>query len=78
MLLGTEAEGRVTLLAAVTDDLTARLRADDLAREMAPIVGGRGGGKADLAQAGGRDGDKIDEALQAGVSKVRQLLVPSA
>ena len=45
VLLGTEAEGKVTLLAAVTSDLVARVSADDLARAMAPVVGGRGGGK---------------------------------
>ncbi len=74
VLLGTEAEGKVTLLAAVTADLVARVSADDLARAMAPVVGGRGGGKADLAQAGGKDPDKIDEALAAGVARTREKL----
>jgi alanyl-tRNA synthetase len=41
---------------------------------MAPVVGGRGGGKADLAQAGGKDPDKIDAALEAGLARVREKL----
>jgi alanyl-tRNA synthetase len=48
----------------VTDDLTDRVRAGDLVRELAAVVGGRGGGKPNLAQAGGPDVGKLDEALQ--------------
>jgi len=75
VLLGTEGEeGKVTLLAAVTPDLAGRLPASDLAQAMAPAVGGKGGGKPDLAQAGGRDASKIGEALAMGVSRVRERL----
>ena len=74
VLLGTEAEGKVTLLAAVTSDLLARVSADDLAKAMAPVVGGRGGGKPDLAQAGGKDPEKIDAALEAGVARAKEKL----
>jgi alanyl-tRNA synthetase len=74
VLLGTEADGKVTLLAAVTADLTSRVSADDLARTMAPIVGGRGGGKPDLAQAGGKDPEQIDAALAAGVARSKEKL----
>ncbi len=74
VLLGTGTEGKVTLLAAVTADLVSRVSADDLAKAMAPVVGGRGGGKADLAQAGGKDPEKIDAALEAGIGKVREML----
>jgi alanyl-tRNA synthetase len=75
VLLGTEGEeGKVTLLAAVTPDLVARVPASDLARAMAPVVGGKGGGKADLAQAGGRDPMKIGEALGRGVLRARERL----
>ena len=74
VLLGTESEGKVTLLAAVTTDLVGRVSADDLAKAMAPIVGGRGGGKADLAQAGGKDPEKIDAALEAGLARAKEKL----
>ncbi len=77
VLLGTSSEGKVTLLAAVTPDLTARVSADELAKAMAPIVGGRGGGKADLAQAGGKDAARIAEALGAGLARARERLAPA-
>ena len=48
-------EGKVTLLVSVTDDLTAKYHAGKLVKELAKKVGGGGGGKADMAQAGGKD-----------------------
>ena len=78
VLLGTEADGKVTLLAAVTADLVSRVSADDLAKAMAPVVGGRGGGKPDLAQAGGKDPEKIEAALAAGVARAKEKLEASA
>jgi len=56
-------EGKVALLVAVTPDLTAKIKAGEIIRNIAPIVGGSGGGRPDLAQAGGRDASKLDEAL---------------
>jgi alanyl-tRNA synthetase len=76
VLLGTELEGKVTLLAAVTSDLVARVSAHELAQVMAPAVGGKGGGKPDLAQAGGKDAAQIEPALALGVAKVRERLSP--
>ncbi len=78
VLLGTESEGKVTLLAAVTSDLVARVSADDLAKTMAPVVGGRGGGKPDLAQAGVKDPEKIEAALSAGLARAKERLAASA
>jgi alanyl-tRNA synthetase len=63
-------EGKVALLVAVTADLTAKIKAGDIIKHIAPIVGGSGGGRPDLAQAGGRDASKLDEAL----SKVAELV----
>ncbi len=62
------------LLAAVTSDLVARVSAGDLVQVMAPVVGGKGGGKPELAQAGGRDASRIGEALLKGVERVRERL----
>jgi alanyl-tRNA synthetase len=76
VLLGTELEGKVTLLAAVTSDLVARVSAHELAQVMAPAVGGKGGGKPDLAQAGGKDAAQIEPALALGVARVRERLSP--
>jgi alanyl-tRNA synthetase len=56
-------EGKVALLVAVTADLTGKIKAGDIIKNIAPIVGGTGGGRPDLAQAGGRDASKLAEAL---------------
>ncbi len=56
-------DGKVALLVAVTPDLTARIKAGDIVKQIAPIISGTGGGRPDLAQAGGRDATKLDEAL---------------
>ncbi len=61
--LGSAHEGKVVLLVVVTKDLLDTLRAGDLIREMAAEVGGTGGGRPDMAQAGGKDPEKLDAAL---------------
>jgi alanyl-tRNA synthetase len=63
VVLGTERAGKALLLAAVTKDLTSKYKAGDIIKQIAPIVGGGGGGKPELAQAGGPDAARIDEAL---------------
>jgi alanyl-tRNA synthetase len=69
-----ESGGKATLLVAVTDDVTDRVRAGDLVRELATVVGGRGGGKPTLAQAGGPDAAKLDEALAKAPEQVKVLI----
>jgi alanyl-tRNA synthetase len=57
-------DGKVMLLAGVTDDLIKKgVKAGDIVKEIAPIVGGGGGGRPNMAQAGGKDASKLDEAL---------------
>ncbi len=63
ILLAAESEGRVSLVAGVTKDLTDRFQAGDLIREAAAKVGGKGGGRADMAQAGGSDPTGLPAAL---------------
>lgn len=59
-----EAPDKVVLLVAVTDDVVGRgVKAGDIVRDIAPIVGGGGGGRPQMAQAGGKDASKLDEAL---------------
>jgi alanyl-tRNA synthetase len=74
VVLGSAADGKVTLLTAVTKDLLDRIQANTLIGKLAPIVGGKGGGKPDLAQAGGKDADRLDEALGRAEAAVRELL----
>jgi alanyl-tRNA synthetase len=61
--LGWVEDGKVKLLAGVTDDLTKKVEAGKLIGEMAKVVGGNGGGRKDMAQAGGNDPSKLGEAL---------------
>jgi len=63
VLLGSAVDGKVSLVAAVTKDLTKRFQAGKIVQEAAKVVGGGGGGRPDLAQAGGKDPAKLDEAL---------------
>ena len=63
VVLATEADGKVSLVAGVTKDLTGRLKAGDLIRDLASAVGGKGGGRPDMAQAGGNDPAGLPAAL---------------
>ncbi|NEX21771.1 alanine--tRNA ligase [Thiorhodococcus mannitoliphagus] len=63
VVLATESDGKVSLVAGVTKDLTDRVKAGDLIREVAQQVGGKGGGRPDMAQAGGSDPAGIPAAL---------------
>jgi alanyl-tRNA synthetase len=63
IVLGSSMDGKVTLIASVSKDLTKRIQAGKLVQEMAPLVGGKGGGRPDLAQGGGADASRLDEAL---------------
>jgi alanyl-tRNA synthetase len=65
IVLGSASEGKVSLVAAVSKDLMKRFPAGRLVQEIAKMVGGGGGGRPDLAQAGGKDASKLDEALAA-------------
>ncbi len=62
--VGSVIDGKVNLIAAVTKDLTARFQAGRLVQEVARAVGGGGGGRPDLAQAGGKDPARLDAALE--------------
>ena len=66
VVLGAVIEGRPRLLAMVTPDLVAKgVKAGDIVRETAAIVDGRGGGRPELAEAGGQDAERLDDALAA-------------
>jgi alanyl-tRNA synthetase len=74
VVLAAENDGKVSLLVAVTKDLTGILKAGQLVKELAPIVGGGGGGRPDFAEAGGKDPSKIDELLETAKRLVRSAL----
>jgi alanyl-tRNA synthetase len=70
-----EEEGKVPLIAALTPDLIKRgLKAGDIVKQVAAVVGGSGGGKPDLAQAGGKDATKLPDAIKKAEELGRELL----
>jgi alanyl-tRNA synthetase len=74
VVLGAVADGKAALLVATTPDVRTRLKAGAIVRELAGRIGARGGGKDDLAQAGGGDPAKLDEAVQSVYAIVERIL----
>ena len=74
VLASAQPEGKVALIAGVTAGLTKRIQAGKLVGAVAKLVGGSGGGKPDIAEAGGKDPSQIDAALQAAPGLVGELL----
>jgi alanyl-tRNA synthetase len=74
VVLARTEEDKVSFIVRVSDDLTDRVKAGKIVQEIAPIVGGRGGGKADMAEGGGTEPTKLNDALQASYSVVEQML----
>jgi len=64
VVLATRSDGKATLLVKISKDLTDRIRAGDVVRELAQVVGGKGGGRPDMAQAGGKQPENIPAALE--------------
>ena len=74
VLASAQPEGKVALIAGVTPGLTKRIQAGKLVGAVAKLVGGSGGGKPEIAEAGGKDQAQIDAALQAAQAIVGELL----
>jgi alanyl-tRNA synthetase len=74
VVLASTGDGKVQIVVAVTPDLTGRIKAGQIVKEIAPIVGGGGGGRPDFAEAGGKQPEKIDEMLAASEQVVTRML----
>jgi alanyl-tRNA synthetase len=74
VVIASENEGKVQIVVSVTPDLTGRIKAGQIVKEIAPIVGGGGGGRPDFAEAGGKDPARIDALLEASETVVKRLL----
>ena len=73
VLLASAADGKVSLAAGLTPDLVEKgLHAGNWLKEVAPVVGGGGGGRPDMAQAGGKDPARIDEALRHAIAALHR------
>jgi alanyl-tRNA synthetase len=74
VVLGRTNDGKVSLIVRTSDDLTKKVPAGQVIKELAPIIGGRGGGKADMAEGGGSQPEKLNEALQASYGVIEKML----
>ncbi|MEE2791096.1 MAG: DHHA1 domain-containing protein, partial [Acidobacteriota bacterium] len=73
----SENEGKVALIVSVSKDLIHRVHAGEVVKCIAPIIGGKGGGRAEFAEAGGRQPDKIDALLAESQTVVSGMLASS-
>jgi alanyl-tRNA synthetase len=76
VVLASAEDSKVSIVVAVTPDLTKKVPAGQVVKQIAPIVGGGGGGRPDFAEAGGKDASKIEEMLAAARSVLEKMLQP--
>jgi alanyl-tRNA synthetase len=74
VVIASTSDAKVHIVVSVTPDLTGRIKAGQVVKELAPIVGGGGGGRPDFAEAGGRHPEKVDEMLETSALVVARLL----
>src|SRR5213079_1134372 len=74
VVIASANDGKAQIVVSVTADLTSRVKAGQLVKELAPMVGGAGGGRPDFAEAGGKDASKIGEMLAAARTVVEKML----
>ncbi|MGB7201197.1 MAG: alanine--tRNA ligase [Pyrinomonadaceae bacterium] len=74
VVLGRASDGKVSIIVRVSDDLTGKVKAGNVIKEIVPIVGGKGGGRADMAEGGGTEPDKLAEAIDASYKVIEQML----
>jgi len=74
VILASPSDGKVTIVVGVTPDLTTKVPAGQVVKQLAPIVGGGGGGRPDFAEAGGKDPSKISEMLAAARGVIEKML----
>ena len=76
VVLAAPGDGKVSIVVGVTPDLTKKIPAGQVVKQLAPIVGGGGGGRPDFAEAGGKDPSKIGEMLAASRAVIEKMLAP--
>ncbi|MBA2335962.1 MAG: hypothetical protein H0V90_13645 [Blastocatellia bacterium] len=74
VVLGRTDDGKVSIIVRVSNDLTDKIQAGSIIKEIAPIIGGRGGGKSDMAEGGGSEPDKLQEAIEASYGVIDKML----
>jgi alanyl-tRNA synthetase len=74
VVLGRKEDGKVAIIVRVSEDLTDRVKAGNVIKAIAPIVGGKGGGKADMAEGGGTMPDRLEEAISTSLKVIENFL----
>jgi alanyl-tRNA synthetase len=74
VVIGRKKEGKAGIIVRVSDDLTAKVKAGNVVKEIVPIVGGKGGGRPDMAEGGGSEPDKLNEAIEASYKVIENFL----
>jgi alanyl-tRNA synthetase len=74
VVLASPVDGKVSIVVGVTPDLTKKVPAGQIVKQLAPIVGGGGGGRPDFAEAGGKDPSKIREMLASARAVIEKLV----
>jgi alanyl-tRNA synthetase len=74
VVLGRETDGKVSIIVRVSDDLTGKVKAGNVIKEIVPIVGGKGGGRPDMAEGGGTEPAKLVEAIDASYGVIEKML----
>jgi alanyl-tRNA synthetase len=78
VVLGRSGDGKVSLIVRTSSDLTGKVPAGQVIKELAPIVGGKGGGKADMAEGGGNQPEKLEEALKESFQVIERLITKAS
>jgi alanyl-tRNA synthetase len=76
VVIGRSNDGKASLIVRTSDDLTRKVPAGQVIKELAPIIGGKGGGKADMAEGGGNQPEKLADALEASYGVIERMLAP--
>ena len=74
IVLGREADGKASIIVRVSNDLTDKVKAGNVIKEIVPIVGGKGGGRPDMAEGGGTEPGKLSEAIDASYGVIEKML----
>ena len=74
VIIASKVDDRVVVVVSVSKDLAGRVHAGQIVKQIAPIVGGSGGGRPDFAEAGGKDGSRVADLLTEGRRMVEEML----
>ncbi|MBK9153898.1 MAG: alanine--tRNA ligase [Chloracidobacterium sp.] len=74
VVLGRKDEGKASLIVRVSDDLKDKVKAGTIVKDIVPILGGKGGGRPDMAEGGGPDAEKLSEAIDAAYQAVSKMI----